>query len=83
MTCSVFVLHRLIQLPKTVVYHSPPRFGMFLYIGAGALIHLMAQLHSLCGPLTGEATEGSSQVVARTAVQVSGSEPSRFLRGSS
>lgn len=34
------------------------------------LTHLMAQLHSLCGPLTGEATEGGSQVLARTAVQV-------------
>jgi hypothetical protein len=30
----------------------------------------MAQLHAACGPLTGEATEGSSQVVARTALQL-------------
>jgi hypothetical protein len=38
--------------------------------GVGALLHFMAQLHCACGPLTGEATEGSSQVMARTALQL-------------
>lgn len=38
--------------------------------GVALLVHFMAQLHSLCGPLTGEATEGSGQVLARSAVQV-------------
>lgn len=34
------------------------------------LLHFLAQLHSNCpGPLSTEATEGSSQVVARTAAQ--------------
>lgn len=36
----------------------------------GALLHFLAHLHSSCGPLTGEATEGNSQVMARTAVQL-------------
>jgi hypothetical protein len=35
------------------------------------LLHFLAQLHSTCpGPLSTEATEGSSQVVARTAAQL-------------
>lgn len=32
--------------------------------------HFMAHLHSSCGPLTGEATEGCSQVMGRTAIQL-------------
>ncbi|WIA27986.1 hypothetical protein OEZ86_010576 [Tetradesmus obliquus] len=38
--------------------------------GVGALLHFMAHLHCSCGPLTGEATEGSSQVMACTALQL-------------
>lgn len=36
----------------------------------GVLLHFLAHLHSSCGPLTGEATEGSSQVMAHTAIQL-------------
>jgi hypothetical protein len=34
------------------------------------LVHFLAHLHSTCGPLVTEATEGSSQVLARTAAQL-------------
>lgn len=34
------------------------------------LVHFIAHLHSTCGPLGTEATEGSSQVLARTAAQL-------------
>jgi hypothetical protein len=38
--------------------------------GVGTLVHFLAHLHSTCGPLATEATEGSSQVLARTAAQL-------------
>lgn len=34
------------------------------------LVDFVAHLHSTCGPLAMEATEGSSQVLARTAAQL-------------
>lgn len=37
--------------------------------GVGALLHFLALLHGAAGPLTGEATDGASQVLARTAAQ--------------
>jgi len=44
------------------------------------LIHFLAQLHSACGPLVTEATDGSSQVMARTAAQMA-MQVSMLLRG--
>jgi hypothetical protein len=38
----------------------------------GVLLHFLAQLHAACGPLTGEAAEGSNQVLVRTAAQLAG-----------
>lgn len=43
---------------------------MCVSAGVGMLIHFLAQLHSACGPLVTEATDGSSQVMARTAAQM-------------
>jgi len=44
------------------------------------LIHFLAQLHSACGPLVTDATDGSSQVMARTAAQMA-MQVSILLRG--
>lgn len=33
-------------------------------------MHFVAHMHSTCGPLVTEATNGSSQVVARTAARL-------------
>eukprot|EP00775_Hariotina_reticulata_P005684 gene5684-5922_t len=39
--------------------------------GVGTLVHFLAQVHSICGPLKEESTAGSSQVVCRTAISLS------------
>lgn len=44
--------------------------GVCVCAGVGVVVHFLAHLHSTCGPLVSEASEGSSQVLARTAAQL-------------
>lgn len=61
---SVLVKHKA---QAAIILHVS---GVWRLPGVGALLHFMAHLHCSCGPLTGEATEGSSQVMACTALQL-------------